>query len=108
MKYPEQYEVNHPLRGQRGLRAFFIPYNNKISLKVLSAYEPNGWEHVSVSLPGRDPFWAEMCFIKDLFFEPEETVYQLHPKESEYVNVHPHCLHIWRPPLDIQKLIDER
>jgi hypothetical protein len=55
------------------------------------------WDHVSVSLPTRCPTWEEMCFIKDLFFEPHEVVMQLHPAKSEYVNHHPFCLHLWRP-----------
>lgn len=54
------------------------------------------WEHVSVALPSRDPTWAEMCEVKRMFFHPEEECVQFHPKESEYVNLHPHCLHIWR------------
>jgi len=108
VKFPEQYEVDHPKRGMRGLRAFFIPYNKKIQLKVIAAIEPNGWEHVSVSLPGRPPFWDEMHFIKDMFFDGEDVVYQLHPKKSEYVNLHPNCLHLWKPPVEIQKLIEDR
>lgn len=58
-----------------------------------------GWEHVSVSMRGqkRCPTWDEMCAIKDMFFEPEEVVMQLHPAESRYINLHPYCLHLWRP-----------
>jgi hypothetical protein len=56
-----------------------------------------GWEHVSVSTPGRPPNWEEMCFVKDLFWAPDDVVMQLHPARSEYVNTHPHCLHLWRP-----------
>jgi len=56
-----------------------------------------GWEHVSVSTPGRAPNWAEMVFIKNLFWGTEDCVMQLHPPQSAYVNVHPHCLHLWRP-----------
>ena len=55
------------------------------------------WDHVSVSLPSRCPNWEEMCFVKDLFFEPEEPAMQLHPPKSDYVNYHQHCLHLWRP-----------
>jgi len=55
------------------------------------------WEHVSVSLPCRTPNWAEMCFVKNLFWEDEEAVMQLHPPKSDYVNCHPNCLHLWRP-----------
>jgi hypothetical protein len=56
-----------------------------------------GWEHVSVSLPNRTPNWAEMCFVKSLFWDEEELVMQFHPPKSEYVNYHPNCLHLWRP-----------
>lgn len=55
------------------------------------------WEHVSVSLRNRTPNWAEMCFVKDAFWLPEETVLQFHPPQSQYVNLHPFCLHLWRP-----------
>lgn len=43
------------------------------------------------------PSWNDMCFIKDLFFEEHETVVQYHPAKTEYINNHPHCLHLWRP-----------
>lgn len=56
-----------------------------------------GWDHVSMSLPNRCPTWEEMCWVKDQFFEAEESVMQLHPPRSEYVNNHPFCLHLWRP-----------
>jgi len=45
----------------------------------------------------RTPNWAEMCFIKDIFWEEEEAVVQFHPPKSDYVNHHPYCLHLWRP-----------
>jgi hypothetical protein len=59
-----------------------------------------GWEHVSVSTNRRIPNWTEMCFVKDLFWDEEEAVMQLHPPKSSYVNVHPYCLHLWRPTGD--------
>jgi hypothetical protein len=34
---------------------------------------------------------------KDLFWEPEDVVMQLHPQKSTYVNFNPHTLHLWRP-----------
>ena len=55
-----------------------------------------GWDHVSVSFNHRCPTWEEMCEIKKMFFYPEEVVVQYHPAESEYVNTHPYCLHLWR------------
>lgn len=63
------------------------------------ASDGGGWEHVSVvPLSGNNvPTWKEMCVIKDMFFEEDEAVMQLHPKKSDYVNIHPNCLHLWKP-----------
>lgn len=55
-----------------------------------------GWDHVSVSYRKRTPSWDEMCKVKDMFFNDDETVVQYHPKKSEYVNTHEHCLHLWK------------
>ena len=97
MKTPEQFRIKSKFLPEL-LLSYFIPYNKKIFLAVIASYEPDGWNHVSVSLKGRDPTWMEMCFIKDLFFEPEDVCIQFHPKKSEYINLHKHCLHIWQPP----------
>lgn len=61
-----------------------------------------GWEHVSISVQDhkghlRTPVWSEMCHVKNLFWDDEESVIQFHPPRSEYVNHHPHTLHLWRP-----------
>jgi len=53
-------------------------------------------EHVSVQGKKGTPSWEVMCAIKDIFWEPEDEVIQYHPKKSEYVNMHPNVLHMWR------------
>ena len=55
------------------------------------------WEHVSVSRQDRTPSWAEMDRVKRLFWDDDETVMQLHVPRSKHVNLHPNCLHLWRP-----------
>jgi hypothetical protein len=68
------------------------------------ASDGKGWEHVSVHayysqgrrVKMRVPNWREMCYVKSLFWDEEDTVMQLHPKRSEYVNTHPNVLHLWR------------
>lgn len=57
-----------------------------------------GWEHVSVSPESRriTPSWDDMCKIKDIFFNDDEAVIQIHPPKVEYVNNMPNCLHLWR------------
>lgn len=90
----EPYRTLGPAHCNNG--HFSISKGNGCSLKVICS-NGGGWDHVSVSLPGRCPTWSEMSFIKTLFFEGEETVMQLHPPESSYINNHPYCLHLWRP-----------
>lgn len=57
------------------------------------------WEHVSVTVQGkrRYPTWEETCAVKDLFWEPEELVIQLHPPKSQWISNNPWCLHLWKP-----------
>lgn len=76
--------------------AFLIPMRGGYKLRVIAS-DGDGWEHVSVSLADRCPTWDEMCRVKRLFWDAEDTVVQYHPPESEYVNLHPFCLHLWRP-----------
>lgn len=74
---------------------------NEMDLKVIAS-DGYGWEHVSVSLalrPTWTPSWEIMCKVKDLFWDPEVTVMQLHPPKSLHVNNHPGCLHLWRPAM---------
>jgi hypothetical protein len=55
------------------------------------------WEHVSISTgKPRCPYWVEMCFIKDIFWDEDDAVIQIHPPAAEYVNHHPYTLHLWR------------
>jgi hypothetical protein len=102
-RVPEKYRV----MGERGALAgmFRIPNGGAGELRVIAhdgtGVPPEeahlgGWEHVSVSLRDRTPTWTEMCLIKDLFWDPEDCVLQFHPPKSQYVNCHPHCLHLWR------------
>lgn len=65
-------------------------------LRVIASWG-KGWDHVSVSRKDRCPDWAEMDFVKRLFWEDEEAVMQLHPPRSTWVNNHASCLHLWRP-----------
>lgn len=67
------------------------------------ASDGEGWEHVSVRAYNqlrtkqRCPTWKEMSYIKRRFWDGEDVVMQLHPREAEYVNCHPFVLHLWRP-----------
>lgn len=78
------------------IRHMYKGKTKRYTMNVIAS-DGMGWEHVSVSLPTRAPTWEEMCWVKSLFWDREDCVMQLHPPESEWVNNHPHCLHLWRP-----------
>ena len=91
-KVIEQYRFAGPVGQNNG--AFKVKFES-YELRIIAS-DGMSWDHVSVSLPNRCPNWKEMSFVKDLFFDEDETVAQFHPKKSEYVNYHPYCLHLWR------------
>lgn len=96
LRFPEQYECVQFMTG----RLYRIPFNG-IKLTVIATLDTddNGitWENVSVSLKNRLPTWQELKFIKMLFWDPEDEVLQFFPPQSQYVDVHKNCLHLWRP-----------
>ncbi len=64
---------------------------------MIQASSEDGWDHVSVSRTKRCPNWPEMDFIRQQFFKDDEVVMQLHVARADHINVHPYCLHLWRP-----------
>ena len=102
----EKHRIQHPLAHApygSDFGAFQIPGPCGRELKVIvsagipGADEMESWDHVSVSLNNRCPNWKEMHFIKQIFWGDHEAVMQLHPPESDYVDCHPNCLHMWKP-----------
>jgi hypothetical protein len=105
-KLPDQLEQGRLVHGHYRTKfgdlhgAFNIIGPNGRELTIMSSGTGpgvGGWEHVSVSTTSRTPNWTEMCFVKDLFWSEEECVVQYHPALGNYINCHPHCLHLWRP-----------
>lgn len=83
--------------GDETCGAFIVPSPiDKAPLKVVAS-NGEGWDHVSVSRRNRCPNWEEMERIAVLFFRDNETAMQLHVPRAEHLNLHPHCLHWWRP-----------
>jgi hypothetical protein len=57
-----------------------------------------GWEHASVRpyVKRIIPSWYDMCKIKDMIWNEDEAVIQIHPPKADYVNLLENCLHLWR------------
>lgn len=79
-----------------GNNGFFVfPYKG-YEIRVMASDE-YGWEHCSVTINRKQtPSWDMMCFVKNMFWDEEDAVFQIHPPKSKYVNEHEYCLHLWR------------
>lgn len=105
-KVPEQYRItNGPYGstpeddGNNG--AFRLTLAKSVFLVIAS--DGLGWEHVSAHCMGepykrrdRMPTWAEMCAIKDLFWDKADLVVQYMVPADDHIDLHRHTLHMWR------------
>lgn len=101
MKVPNEHRVKTgpwASDDSAGNNGMFVFTHAGMKFGVIAS-DKLGWEHVSVSLLGRSctPTWEQMCFIKNMFWGEDETIVQYHPAKKDYVNMHPYCLHLWRP-----------
>lgn len=91
--------------GNNGL--FRVPLQGHDVAYVIAS-DGDGWEHVSFQVKHeinrvkgkphlRIPSWYEMNIIKDIFWDKEDCVMQLHPPKHKYVNISGNVLHLWRP-----------
>lgn len=82
--------------GYDGMACVFS--RNGVTFKVIASWGGH-WEHASVPIIGveRTPTWDEMCVIKEILWQDEETVVQYHPAKENYINIHPFVLHLWKP-----------
>lgn len=94
---PKRLAFTKGYAGDEACGFFEIPsrIDGKPLRVIASALE--GWDHVSISRQTRCPNWLEMEQIAALFFKDDETAMQLHVPRSEHLNLHPYCLHWWRP-----------
>jgi len=83
--------------GPNGMFHVIGPLSRPLFIMASEGDRTTPWEHVSVSLKRHPPTWAEMCWVKSLFWNSDECVMQLHPPIGDYVNNVNTCLHLWRP-----------
>jgi hypothetical protein len=78
-----------------GAYLFRSPIDNK-HLKVIVSWGLD-YDHVSVSREDRTPTWQEMEWVLARFAEEDEYWVQYHVPKPMHVNMHPNCLHWFRP-----------
>ena len=76
-------------------------YNTKRKLRVLLSIMDCGtrgeWVHVSYSHAKRTPNHDTTALVKKLFIGENREAISVFPPKSRYVNIMPHCLHLWAP-----------
>lgn len=88
--------TNDRLEDQIKITAYFFnPLDQKRWYVIFT--RGLGWEHLSISQDRRTPDWDVMCMVKDIFWKDDEVCVQYHPRKEDYVTMHEHCLHIWKP-----------
>ena len=89
-----------------GFQGFLRLRDSKHTMSFMCSIDNDGdrkVEHVSVSYMDsnrKTPTWEEMCQVKEIFWDDEKEVHQVHPKKSQYVHGYKdlkNVLHLWRP-----------
>src|ERR1051325_9631500 len=62
------------------------------------------WIHLSVSRKDRLPSWPDLVKVKNEFLGLQAEAIQVLPKQSDYINLHPNCLHLWSPLSDCRDM----
>ena len=53
------------------------------------------WRHISVSRVDGIPIYEDLKKVKEQFIGDHRSAYQVMPKITEHINLHPNCLHLW-------------
>lgn len=73
--------------------------NTRLALNVLVSVDTmedgKKFLHVSASHYDVIPSWPELKEVKRVFIGPEREAFHFIPKDSEFVNVHNYCMHLW-------------
>ena len=79
-----------------GASAFLNKGQGLLVLVSMSTME-NGEKflHVSVSRRSRLPSWDDLKRVKAAFIGEEREAVHVLPKASDYINLHPYCMHLW-------------
>lgn|GEM_PF-1457515 len=67
-------------------------------MSVIAGVEQHGgreWLHLSVARRNRLPSWEDLKLVKKVLAGPERQAIQVIPRDSEYVNQHAFCLHLF-------------
>lgn len=67
----------------------------RVIVSVSTEEDGRLWRHLSVSRPHSMPKWEDLVNVKEWFLGKESKAIQVIPPRSQYVNIHPFCLHLF-------------
>jgi hypothetical protein len=76
-----------------------LAHPNGLRVLVSAMIEADGkpWLHVSFSRPDRLPSYDDLKLVKAEVVGADRKAIQVFPAESQFVNRHAYCLHLWSP-----------
>jgi len=94
---PMSWFVIGKLQGQNIADGVAFKIKGGWAAMVTGATEEDGcrWIHISLSHAHRIPTWPELVNIRDTVLGSDALCVQVLAPDSEHVNLHRHCLHLW-------------
>lgn len=65
------------------------------SCRIIVTIDAGKW-HLSISHPNRLPNYNELKEARYKFLPDNIYAAQIFPPKSEFINLHPNCLHLWQ------------
>lgn len=85
-----------PTRSPQPLVRCFVRDDGLAALMSRDFVDGAWWIHLSISRAKRLPSWEDLVDAKESLLGTDCEAIQVIPKRSEYVNLHPFCLHLWK------------
>lgn len=92
---PKTFPKNWLFYGSWGESLIFLYGKLRVIIDCEFKEDGNKWMHVSASTKNYLPTHYDMQKIKNDFIGEDYYAYSIWPPKSEYVNIHPHTLHLW-------------
>jgi hypothetical protein len=87
--------IERPSRfaGQR----MWLNRHERLSVVCSAGPQRDGrrWLHFSCAGQSQVPTWEQFVRTKEAFLGPETKAIQVLAPRSQWVSIHPHCLHLW-------------
>lgn len=101
MTHPANFSIVYPppdwhyLQSWGDGHAFAHRNGLRVLIDCVRKRDGNLWLHVSYSRKKWLPSHDDTVMVKLAFIGSDRYAYMVFPPAQYYVNIHPHCLHLW-------------